>query len=393
MMKLQHPRSILALPLLLAAAPPQAHAQVLAAATSGALAEAAAPAALALADPALAAAVGAPAGTSAVGAWENVLARRHRARQLSRREQWVSAASQWREVLFELQQIERLEPRPAPFKTRGPMLKQEAEREMKSAQSHLGAFWRVRDMVTPGADSRNPAPILGPRPADTQRLALGSTLDPSTATGLAGARRVEPQAAPQDVPMVFSSALVRQPQPKATQKATQRAARANGARIGAGRADARAQDRRPWAHAAHGVAKASRGQKPSGEPASLRWAHAQWWARPMVRVGTDSRNSTPPYSAPGKAPLAAPRLVIAPGGDYRSAALVKALTAPAQLSTAPVARRVAATPVAVRVVPEPGVGASRGGAAPARARQSWTMQIRLPSASEAAQAAGRPLGS
>ena len=342
MIKLQHPGSIFVLPLLVGAVSLPAHAQVLADATSGVLAGAPA------IDLAIGRAQGAASAAKSPGtvAWRSVLARRHQALQLSRREQWVSAASVWREVLFELRQIERLEPRHAPFRTQIKALRQEAEREMKSAQSHLDAFWRVRDMVTLGADSRN-APNLAARSEES-----------SAATMLAEARRAEPQ----DAPAVSASALVRQPSPR---KLSPELARARWTPSWMGRVAAPPRSRRPAARVA---AKAARISKPGRQSASLRWAQAQWWAQPVVLVGSDSRNLIPPYFEAGSAPLAAPRLVIAPGESLRSAALLKA-------------------PVA----PEPIAKLSRENAAPARVQQSWTMQVRLPSALEAAQAAARPL--
>lgn len=358
MIKLQHPGSISMLPLLVGAVSLPAHAQVLAVATSGALAQAATPIASAKTpaiDPAIDLAPGAASAAESpgTGAWRSVLARRHQALQLSRREQWVAAASMWREVLFELRQIERLEPQRAPFMTQAEALKQEAEREMKSAQSHLDAFWRVRDMVTLGADSRN-APNLAARP----ETSLDSTLESGAATELAEAKRAEPQKAP----TVSSSALVRQP---SLPRPSPQLARARWAPAWVGRVTAPPRSR----PAARVAVKATRLSKPSGQRASLRWAQAQWWAQPMVLVGSDSRNATPSYVEMGGAPLSAPRLVLAPGESLRSAALLKA-------------------PVAPEPIAEP----SRGNAAPVRVQQLWTMQVRLPSAAEAAQAAARPLG-
>ena len=357
MIKLQHPGSIFLLPLLVGAISLSAHAQVLAAATSGVLAGAVTPITLAKApaiDSAIDRAQGAASAAESSGtvAWRGVLARRHQALQLARREQWVAAASMWREVLFELRQIERLNPQHAPSRAQIEALKQEAEREMKSAQSHLHAIWRVRDMVTLGADSRN-------APNQAARSEESGLEESSAATRLAEARRAEPQ----DALTVSSSALVRQP---STRQPSPELARARWTPAWTGRVAAPPRSRRLVARVA---AKAARISKPGRQSASLRWAQAQWWAQPMVLISSDSRNSIPPHVAEDNASLSAPRLVLAPGESLRSAALLKA-------------------PVA----PEPIAALSRGNAAPMRVRQTWTMQVRLPSALEAAQAAARPLG-
>ncbi len=431
MIKMQHSLSRLALPLLLTAAgAAPSSAQVLAAASAvaGAAAQAPAPATARPAE------LNEPDAKLPGGAaWAMLAERRQEARLLSQNGAWVEAASQWRGVLFDLQQIERFAS-PAQREGQAPhvaMLRREAEHEMKRAQGQLSAFWSVRDLVTPEVDSRNPTPLNStprhePRPLAASRPALSPTAEASTGVPAArpATRRLQP---PQELsPAVQFSALLRPPRPRLSRAAASRSKPSPVASV----VRAPEFDGPIYSSEVFNQGLLTSSESPrehGGSAAVLRWAREQWWARALVQRGVDSRNAAPlRLLLAGPSPLP-PGVLPIVSGSFRSAALLKVPAVPALPASALAVRggeaasvQAAATlalrtdaPAEAGIAPEIVSAAGRTSqssvAAAARplplalapvarpgsrqAGRSWTMQIVLPSAAEAALAASLPLGS
>lgn len=348
-------------------------------------------------------------------------AHRRAAREAAAHVRWVEAASHWRGVLYELRQIEHASvggklSRPSPGERLG---REEAERELRLAQSHLSAFWSVPDLVTVGADSRNPIAV-SPHSEPRGGVVLDKTrvLDANPVIVSLAQRAVPRQHAELGSHAVAVARLTAQ------QRLKPAAARND-----------------PRQSPVSGEREAGKnGVRPRSTQAALSWARSQWWTGSLVQPGVDSRNPVPrlagsatvPFrwakgrvaQASPRAPRLVPRIAVAPRSGKRGHSEVRG-----QLEAAPFAsssRRALGVQVPgpsrvsipdssvialARVSPPSDLLRSSGrvtspvAVAPPVAvpgalerprlveRRAWTMQFRLPGAVEAASAARRALGS
>ncbi len=415
MMKMQHSPS-LALPLLLTAsaaipASAQVSAQVPAAALAVADAVVQAPRAPASLPAAQPEALNVPEARGAV--WEMLAERREEARRLSGRGQWVEAASHWRGVLFDLRQIERFASAPERQSAtpRLRALRQEAEHEMKRAQGHLSAFWSVRDMVKTDVDSRNlsprlASPPLGPpvvAPAVRPALSLAHETRASVSPK-------EAQAQGKPAPALQFSALMRPPLNNKGSNASPLLRAATVSSMPEAGGPINVSELFTQGLRVGGVER----QQSSAAPAMLRWAQAQWWARPMVQRGVDSRNRAALSLLLDKPRVLEPRVLepsVLPAMSqaYQSAALLKAPAIPTAPTLTPAPTLAVTMLEKISAASKEATSVLRAAPLSARAlapvvaeaarpkspqpRRSWTMRITLPSAAEAARAAQQPLGS
>jgi hypothetical protein len=344
---------------------------------------------------------------------------------LSRRARWVEAASAWREVLrrLHLRKTGHKETQAHGLEVR------QAETELREAQSHLTAFYSVGNLVSPGVDSRNPLANSGrwPEPevrivaararmqagqgkAGEQRVVAVAALRPTSSIVTRSAKAAVPGATTSGASKLAGRTLV-------TISATPVARKSSAApaRKVLGPSSSRALRRSAAGQAGRNLEALSLGVS--------SYALA-WWARPMVEVGADSSNPVV-----GVAPISTP----VPVGATNEAAkgeLLADIRAPEHqsLSPLPLQQPLLAAPrpsavqtlaqsriapharVAFAVAPaSPGspvlgvmpdgaqlkprsplaaVNVSREvGRAPTAQGRSWTMQVRLPGAAEAALAA------
>ena len=363
---------------------------------------------------------------------DEVWAQRREARSLAERGERSAAASRWRTVLHLLRQMEG-KARGARLSSAEQALRAEAEREVRLAQSDLSTLWQVSDVVTLAADSRTILPADEVRPHSNVLPSRSPVAEvPPVATVRASARAT----AIETEHFVSTRSLVQVPQVleitplKSLPKPLRRAAPFGHAqvraaavlRVAPGMRAVEAKVFKPL-----GVPRSERVQgstsstprarvvgpqalRPLGlgasrvtkgrvarEQAALRWAQSQWWARPLVQRGSDSRNMAlsgldavrpDELSLPWASAVAAPTtppILLARVPQLAPRALPLRFEASGAMSAA---LAVASRPTSVATAPaQPKAQSPR----PIRGR-SWTIEIRVPTAIEAASAV-RALGS